>query len=85
MTERWLPIVAEVEWHAGYRAFERPSAVLFAGERVEVVVEASTAVGPTAAGPPSRRVFVVRDGRGRAMRITVDGEGRSRVEVARPG
>jgi hypothetical protein len=78
---RWSPLVAEVEWHAGQRGFERPVAVRVGGRRLEVTVESSGTAGPGVAGLPVRRVFFVRDGSGRHLRIEADASGRSRVEI----
>jgi hypothetical protein len=83
MRPGWLPLVAEVAWHAGHRGLERPAAVIVAGERLDVRVEESTAVGPPVAGLPAQRVFLVRDGAGRRWRITVDSGGRAAVETER--
>ena len=81
----WLPALAEVAWHAGHRGLERPDAVVFGGRTLEVTVEEMSFVGPAVAGLPARRVFVVRDGSGRRLRITVDGEGRADVEIEAAG
>jgi hypothetical protein len=76
---RWLSLPAEVEWYSGHRGRERPRAVVAGGERIPVAVESAAAVGPTLAGLPARRVFVVRGGR-RRLRISVTGDGRATVE-----
>ena len=81
----WHPAVAEVAWHAGHRGLERPDAVVFEGRTLEVTVEEMSLVGPAVAGLPAQRVFIVRDGGGRRLRITVDAEGRASVEIEADG
>jgi hypothetical protein len=78
---RWSPLVAEVEWHAGHRGFERPVAVRVGGRRLGVTVESSRTAGPGVAGLPARRVFFVRDRSGRRLRIEADASGDSRVAI----
>ena len=75
----WVPIVAEVEWHAGHRGFERPAAVRVGGARLELTVESSSSVGG-AAGLHWRRVFTACDSTGRHLRISVGEEGHTVVE-----
>ena len=85
MTGRWLPVAAEVEWFAGHRGLERPKAVVLGDERLEVVVESASVVGPAVAGSPNSRVFVVRGAHGRRLRITVVAGRRAAVETESPG
>jgi hypothetical protein len=85
MDSRWVALVAEVEWHAGHRGFERPAAVRQGRGKLQVTVEAVSSVGPIVAGSPARRVFIVRDSGGRRLRIQVDTDGRTSVEVELPG
>ena len=82
---RWIPLVAEVEWHAGHRGFERPVAVRVGAVRLELTVESSSSVCRTVAGLPARRVFIAKDGSGRRLRIGVDGEGLTSVEAEDTG
>lgn len=84
MGSHWLALVAEVEWHAGHRGFERPVAVREGQVRLEVTVESTSSVGPADAGSPARRVFIARDSGGRRLRIQVDTLGRTSVEVEVP-
>jgi hypothetical protein len=81
MGSRWVALVAEVEWHAGHRGFERPVAVREGQAKLEVTVESVSSVGPAVAGSPARRVFIARDSGGRRLRIQVDTQGRTSVEV----
>lgn len=85
MGSRWVPLVAEVEWHAGHRGFERPVALRVGAAKLELTVESVSSVGPAVAGSPARRVFIVRDSGGRRLRIQVDTDGRTSVEVKFPG
>jgi hypothetical protein len=80
----WLPLIAEVEWSAGGRGLERPLAVRCGGERLELEVEKQWADGPADAGAPVWRLFLVRDARGRRLRIRAGADGRTRVDVAGP-
>jgi len=82
MGTRWIPLAAEVEWHAGHRGFERPVAVREGQARLEVTVESVSSVGPAQAGSRAWRVFIARDGSGRRLRIRVDAEGHTLVEAA---
>jgi hypothetical protein len=85
MGSHWVALVAEVEWHAGHRGFERPAAVREGQGKLEVTVESVSSVGPAVAGSPARRVLIVRDSGGRRLRIQVDTDGRTSVEVEFPG
>jgi len=76
---RWSSLLAEVEWYSGHRGRERPRAVVVGGERFPVTLESASAVGPTVAGLPARRVFVVRGG-SRLLRICLGEDGRATVE-----
>jgi hypothetical protein len=81
----WIPLTARVEWHEGRRGRERPEAVVLGGDRLTVTVEESLLVGPAVAGLPTRRVFVVRAGDGRRLRITALSGGCVVVEAAAIG
>lgn len=85
MDSRWVALVAAVEWHAGHRGFERPAAVREGQRKLDVTVESVSSVGPVVAGSPSRRVFIATDSGGRRLRIRVDTDGRTSVEVELPG
>lgn len=85
MDSRWVALIAEVEWHAGHRGFERPAAVREGQRKLEVTVESVSSVGPVVAGSPASRVFIVKDSGGRRLRIQMDTEGRTSVEVELPG
>jgi hypothetical protein len=85
MDSHWVALVAEVEWHAGHRGFERPTAVREGQGKLEVTVESVSSVGSVVAGSPSRRVFILRDSGGRRLRIQMDTDGRTSVEVELPG
>ncbi|MGE5235241.1 MAG: hypothetical protein ACM3O7_02685 [Acidobacteriota bacterium] len=75
------PGAATVEWYAGGRGAERPVAIRIGGERLEVTVEASSVEGDAVAGLPTRRVFDVRDSRGRRYRIHAPVTGLGDLEV----
>jgi hypothetical protein len=85
MGSRWVALVAEVEWHAGHRGFERPVALRVGAAKLGLTVESVSSVGPAVAGSPTRRVFVVRDSGGRRLRIQVGTDARTSVEVEVPG
>jgi hypothetical protein len=85
MGSRWVALVVEVEWHAGHRGFERPTAVREGQARLELTVESVSSVGPAVAGSRARWVFLARDSGGRRLRIQVDTQGRTKVEVEVPG
>ena len=85
MGSHWVALVAEVEWYAGHRSFERPVAVREGQATLELTVESVSSVGPAHAGSPARRVFIARDSGGRRLRIQVDTQRRTRVEVEVPG
>ena len=82
---RWIPLAAEVEWHAGHRGFERPIALRVGPLTFALTVESVASAGPPVAGSAAVRTFIVRDDRSRRLRIRVDGEGRVRVEAESHG
>jgi hypothetical protein len=77
-----MSVVAQVEWRAEGRGAERPRALLWGGERLELVVEEAWVEGSTVAGEPVVRVFVVLDERGRELRIRAGSDGRVTIEQA---
>jgi len=77
-----MAVVAQVEWRAEGRGAERPRALLWGGERLELVVEEAWVEGPQMAGEPVARVFVVLDERGRELRIRAESTGRVTIEQA---
>jgi hypothetical protein len=79
---RWIPLAAEVEWHAGHRSFERPTALRVGAVTFALTVESVASAGPPVAGRPALRIFIVTDASGRRLRIRVDAEGHTRVEAA---
>jgi len=82
---RWIPLVAEVEWYAGHRSFERPFALRVGAVRLALTVESVASVGSPVAGRVAVRIFIATDDGGRRLRITVDGEGWTSVEAENPG
>lgn len=80
--QSWLPIVGSVVWHAGHRGNERPAVVVIEGERLSVELEDAWTTGPAVAGGALVRVFVVRDERGRRLRISHESAGGTRLEIA---
>jgi len=78
----WLAVVAQVEWRAERRGVERPIALRWGGERLELVVHDEWVEGPTTAGEPIVRVFIALDERGRELRIRASSDGRITVEQA---
>ncbi|MFH1176656.1 MAG: hypothetical protein V1750_04540 [Acidobacteriota bacterium] len=78
----WLPLLARIEWHSGSRGEERPVAVICGGERLSLKLLWERVEGPREAGGPLSRVLVMRDARGRMLRIRTGGGGETRVEVA---
>jgi len=82
---RWIPLAAEVMWHAGHRSFEHPTALRVGAMTFALTVESVASAGPPVAGRPAVRIFIVTDDTGRRLRIRVDGEGRTSVEKQDPG
>ena len=80
--QNWLPIIGTVVWHAGHRGNERPAVVVIEGERLCVELEDAWTMGPAVAGGALVRVFVVRDERGRRLRISYESAGYTWLEVA---
>jgi hypothetical protein len=78
----WLAVVAHVEWRAERHGVERPIALRWGGELLELVVHDEWVEGPAAAGEPVVRVFIVLDERGRELRIRAGSDGRITVEQA---
>jgi hypothetical protein len=77
-----MSVVAQVEWRAERRGVERPLALRWGGERLEIVVHDEWVEGPAQAGAPVVRVFVVLDERGRELRIRAGSDGRVTIEQA---
>jgi len=78
----WLPLLGTVVWHAGRCGNERPIVVVIEGERLSVELEDTWTTGPAIAGGALVRVFVVRDERGRQLRISHESAGGIRLEIA---
>ncbi len=78
----WLAVVAQVEWRAEARGVERPQALRWGGELLDLVVHDEWVEGPAAAGDPVVRVFIALDERGRELRIRAASDGRTTVEQA---
>jgi hypothetical protein len=82
---RWIPLAAEVAWHAGHRSFERPTALRVGAATFVLTVESVASAGPLVAGRPEVRIFIASDDSGRRLRISVNGEGRVKVDMEQPG
>jgi hypothetical protein len=77
-----MAVVAQVEWRAERRGVDRPQALRWGGERLELVVHDEWVEGPEVAGAPVVRVFVVLDERGRELRIRASSDGRVTIDQA---
>lgn len=82
--ERWIPVVARIEWHSGGKAGSRPVRLQFGGERVALEVIRRAYVGPAQAGEEVVEEYLVVDTRRRVFRIRARG-GVTVVEMARSG
>ncbi len=79
--ERWVAMVARVEWRSERRGRDRPVALLMGSERLELTLEDAWVEGPSHAGAALGFVFVARDTRERLLRITARSGSPDRVEV----
>ncbi len=77
----WVETNAEVEWHDGHRAFERPVRLRLGDRLLEVIVVGAWVEGPVSGGGELVRVFIVRDPGGRRFRISVHDDDRVVVKV----
>ena len=79
--ERWLAMIARVEWRSERRGRERLVALLAGSERLELTLEDAWVEGPMRAGAALGFIFVARDTRERLVRITARSGSPDRVEV----
>jgi hypothetical protein len=77
-----MAVVAQVEWRAERRGAERPQALRWGGELLELVIQDEWVEGPSTAGEPVVRVFIALDEHGRELRIRAISDGRVTVDQA---
>ncbi|MGD1146461.1 MAG: hypothetical protein ABR961_00750 [Thermoanaerobaculaceae bacterium] len=81
MRTGWQWLAAEVEWHDGHRAFERPVRLRLGDRVLELTIDKAWVEGPASGGSELIRVFLVRDAGTRRFRISACDGGHVAVEV----